>query len=422
LIQKEQWRQSSADPLCVISNAIVRRLASDGGNLCLSVMGDCEGIDNAVCSFTPLQKKVSPRLNMQAELRHGMQTNTVENSTKVVRLTRTIWVDCGPLDISSTANQGVVDLEWKNNKFLGIPWNREVIGERFDLVICTRIYATPTWRDLHTDRLISWLKWYTETVGADHGRKIRVDMYIADFNFYDKEQEQRIVGVFKKLSESGVLHLYDWTSANTFEMPSHLWQYGQLSYTSECIARNEQLARYVLPVDIDEFLFLPQEALTAQDAIGALDTIGGKTCVLIYIHTVMVFGSHACNDTAATDLVCKKDSNPSDNRQKYAVKSNYSRATVDLLPNIHTAAPLVAGDWCSAPLDLLHLNHHVAHANDGSMSSTIVDSVIVTRAPVVEKAPLVLMVVVAFTAVVLVVALASTVVASGTARVIETSV
>lgn len=79
-------------------------------------------------------------------------------------------------------------------------------------------------------------------------------MYVA---MLEGDERHPVMALLAAYAAFGVLKLFDWRDENTFSLASRVCSFAQFAYTSECILRNEHRARYIAPLDFDEFLFAP---------------------------------------------------------------------------------------------------------------------------------------------------------------------
>lgn len=357
----EQWAQSAnfSGDNCVASNTFVRELATTAYTLAVSLLGDCTGVETAVCVISAATGAPVTRqavASTQGESRYNSYMFPAESAINQVRLMRTVWLDCGP--IPAAFLYGNVSVIWPQNSFANLQWQHQSPQQRVDAVVCSRLYIDESWLDTDTDRLLAWLNWTVRTAGIAANRAVQVELFITNIEAKQNDSVRRVLNTLVELAVRNFVRLYDWTPPTAFDMPTHLWQYGQLSYTSECIARNEHRARYIIPIDIDEFLFLPASGTDRQDVIGALDELGTPDDVLLYVSSIIVSGHHACNKIVDELLGCHKNEQPNGGRGKYIIRPNQkSGATVFLPPNIHSAAPTENANWLSVPPSVLHLNH-----------------------------------------------------------------
>jgi hypothetical protein len=200
------------------------------------------------------------------------------------------------------------------------------------------------------------LRWNLFTVGVFANRSVLSDIFVT----HAGNGEPAAAAAMRRLhryAARGLVRLYDWSSANAFDMPDRLWAYGQLAYTSECIARNEGRARYVIPIDIDEFLFVPQAPADApHDAIGAMDSVGAGADKILFLSSYMVTGHYACHQSTERVLACHQNDVPHLARSKYAVRPSLI-ASAHLPVNVHTATPTAGGQMQRVPNSAVRLNH-----------------------------------------------------------------
>lgn len=327
LMQRSQWMHISdyARSPCVLVDAYVRPYTQ---TLFLSVIGVCDGLRPGVvwCEIKSgrasrkMQKAVDVKLGAANDVRGGKITSPLNNGmAEPIKLWYQYGIDCG-----TVSQKGIVTILYSNSSFNNVPFS----FPSDDLVptgsgVCTRLYDHIDWSPLQTQILLEWIEWQL-SIGFT---TIRIYIYSLQ-----NADVWRALATYAKL---GKVVLHAWSEGGEDDSVSHMWEYAQVAFLTDCLLRLEGTVLYSTALDHDEFLQPSLPYIT--DALDAHYNEKKSVSNILMFEPVSV-PPVSCSGGGELKITsfCRGMENPF-GKHKYAIRSNEDHPFL-MLPAIHSAS------------------------------------------------------------------------------------
>lgn len=240
------WIRSSnfSSSPCTAVDGYVRGFTRE---LIVLLVGDCDNLlkRRVVCDieFDGATRSTNVLASVTQAYAGGTragETRTIFESGggPVVRIVNQFCVRCGQVRAS-----GRVTLLFGSAIIASIPFVYTPLPlTPTGATVCTRVYDFKGWTPFITLMFIEWLEWQW-VIGFD-----TVHVYVNSLDV------STVWDVLYAHAKTGRVILYQWSDGTKNDIVQRAWALAQMTHIADCLLRLEGRVRYIMPIDMDEFV------------------------------------------------------------------------------------------------------------------------------------------------------------------------